>query len=72
MTYALVLAGRIDQLHTIDCLLNRSVWVGRVYEICFDTFDTQVLEALLGSCQYRCLCAEIFKESRGFGMNGEA
>ena len=72
MTYMLVLAGRIDQMHTIDCLLNRSVGVGRVYKICFDTFDTQVFETLLGSCQYRCLCAGIFKESWGFGMNGEA
>lgn len=36
MTYMLVLSGRIDQLHTIDGLLNGSVGIGRVHEICFD------------------------------------
>ena len=36
MTYVFVFAGRIDQLHTIDCLLDRRVGVWRVNKIGFN------------------------------------
>ena len=32
----LVLAGRIDQLHSIDRLLNGGVGVRRMHKVCFD------------------------------------
>ena len=36
LTYVLVFARRIDQLHSVDCVLNGSAGFWRVHEISFD------------------------------------